>query len=50
MDKQRLKDVWDKLPNIEHTRKYKDEKTGYRMYEVCGKKFQETTPINVVLD
>jgi len=50
MLKKKLKDIWDELPNIEHTKKYKDEKTGLMVYEVCGKKFQDTTPIKIVLD
>ena len=45
----RLKDIWDKLPNIEHTIKFIDEKTGLSVYEVCGKKFQETTPIKHII-
>lgn len=45
----RLRDIWDKLPNIEHTRKFIDEKTGLRMYEICGKKFQETVPIEYII-
>ena len=45
----RLKDIWDKLPDLEHTKKYVD-KFGVRMYEVCDKKFQETTSIDMVID
>lgn len=44
----RLKDVWNSLPNLEHTKKYIDEKSGIKMYEVCGKKFQETVKISYV--
>jgi len=41
----RLKDVWDKLPEGEHINKSKDEK-GMWMYEVCGRKIQETSTIS----
>ena len=50
MLKKRLSDIWDKLPDLEHTHKYFDEKIQLRIYEVCGKKFQETTPILNVID
>jgi len=45
----RLIDVWDKLPNLEHTRKYVDDKTGLKTYEVCGKKLQETAKVEYVI-
>ncbi len=45
----KLSQVWDKLPDLEHTKKYIDEKSGLRMYEVCGKKFQETASIEYVI-
>lgn len=45
----RLKDIWDELPDLEHTQKYIDGKTGLRMYQVCGKKFQETASVDYVL-
>jgi len=48
MLKKRLGDIWDKLPEIEHTKKYKDEVTGTMIYEVCGRKFMNTTPISEV--
>ena len=44
-----VKDIWDKLPDLEHTRKYYDEKSGLNIYEVCGKKFQETAKIEYVI-
>ena len=46
---ERLKDIWDKLPDIEHTKKYTD-KFGTKIYEVCDRKFQETTSIDLVID
>jgi hypothetical protein len=45
----RLSDVWDKLPYLEHTKKYYDEKAKTRIYEVCGKKFQENCKISYIL-
>ncbi len=45
----KLKEVWDYLPEIEHVKKYIDIKSGLRIYEVCGKKFQETVSIDYVL-
>jgi len=46
----RLKDIWDYLPNLEYTHKYFDEASNLRMYEICGRKFQETAKIDYVLD
>ena len=46
----KLKDVWDKLPNLPHTKKYLDEKSGLKMYEICGKKYQETSRVDYVLE
>ena len=45
----KLRDVWDDLPDIEHTHKYIDNKTGLRMYQICGKKFQETVRIDYII-
>jgi len=45
----RLRDVWSNLPKLEHTRKYVDEKTGLRMYEVCGRKFPETAKLDYII-
>lgn len=50
MQRKKIRDIWNDLPNLEHTKKYTDEKTGLKIYEVCGKKFQETTPIVVVIE
>ena len=46
----KLKDVWDSLPTLDYTKKYVDEKSGLRMYEICGRKFQETAKLAYVLD
>jgi hypothetical protein len=45
-----LKDIWDELPNLEFTNRSIDQKSGLRMYEICGRKFQETAKINYVLE
>ena len=50
MQTKKLKDIWNTLPDIEHTKKYTDEKSGLRMYEVIGKKFQETASVEYVLN
>ncbi|MBA7583379.1 hypothetical protein ES708_25322 [subsurface metagenome] len=41
----KLKDVWDKLPTGEHIHKDKVDPNGLRVYEVCGKKVQETASL-----
>ncbi len=45
----KLQDIWNKLSNLEHTKKYTDERSGLRIYEVCGKKFQETVSIKHII-
>lgn len=40
----RLKYFWENLPVGEHIQKYQDEK-GIWMYEVCGRKIQETATV-----
>ena len=45
----KLKDIWNKLPDLEYTKKYVD-KFGVKIYEVCDRKFQETTSIDMVID
>jgi hypothetical protein len=50
----RLRDVWDHLPKGEHIHFHsgaseKQDSMSLRMYEVCGKKFQETASVNYVL-
>lgn len=46
----KLSDVWDQLPDLEHSKKYFDEKSGLRIYEICNKKFQETAKLDYVLE
>ena len=45
----RLKMFWDELPEGEHISKSVD-KNGLRVYEVCGKKIQETVTFDYLLD
>jgi hypothetical protein len=44
-----MKDVWDELPEGENIRKTVDDK-GIRMYEVCGRKIQETAYISYAFE
>jgi len=49
----KLKDTWDSLPDGEHIHKVDpqiDDKNQYKMYEVCGQKFQETAKLEYVRD
>jgi len=41
----KIKDVWDSLPEGENIRKTVDDK-GIRIYEVCGRKIQETVYVS----
>jgi len=45
----RVKDVWDKLPDIEHTERGVN-KNGLREYQVCGRKIQETQTCEYAYD
>ena len=45
----KLLKIWDELPNLEHTKKSFCDKSKLRMYEIAGKKFQETTSVDYVL-
>lgn len=48
-NEKQLKDYWDELPQFEHVYKNTVDKNGLRLYEVCGKNFQETTRIGYVV-
>lgn len=48
--RKKLSEVWDKLPDLEYTKKYKEEKSEMLIYEVLGRKFQETAKVDYVLD
>ena len=45
-----IKDVYDKLPDLDYTSKYREEKSNMLIYEVAGRKFQETAKIDYVLE
>ena len=45
----KLADVWDLLPLPEHVYMISDHKSGLRMYQVCGKKLQETAKVEYVI-
>jgi hypothetical protein len=46
----RIKDLWDILPRGEHIHDDEVDKNGLRIYQVCGKKFQETCGVRYVHD
>jgi len=45
----RLSEVWDGLPQGEHTRPAEDDPKGQRQFEVCGRKFGERAKISNAL-
>lgn len=47
-DSPRLADVWDELPRGEHIHDDLADPKGMRMYQVCGKSFQETAKLSYV--
>jgi hypothetical protein len=55
-DSQRLKSLWNHLPKPEHVHLLEDaapslnDEKPIRMYQVCGKKFQETVTVRYILD
>jgi len=46
----RLKEVWDKLPDGEHIHKDKVDPNGNKLYEVCGKKVQDTATLQYLFN
>lgn len=44
----KLRDFWTQLPEGEHIHRLKPDKQGLRMYQVCGKSFQETARLDYV--
>ena len=46
----KLKDIFDILPEDEHCKKYFDPISKMFIYEVCGRKFQETASVEYVLE
>lgn len=47
---EKLKNVWDNLPEGEHIHKLLPDDNGVRMYQVCGKKLGETCELHYVID
>jgi predicted nucleotidyltransferase len=45
-----LSDVWNCLSEGEYQKKYGPDKTGWMIYEVCGRKFQSTAKVGYVYD
>ena len=46
----KLREIWDELLDLEHTKKSFCDKSKLRMYEIAGKKFQETASADYVLN
>jgi len=45
----KMREVWDKLPRIEHCYDVGLDPNGMRLYQVCGKTFQESATIGYVI-
>jgi hypothetical protein len=45
----KLRDIWDRLPRIEHCFDLEIDPNGMRQYQVCGKIFQESASIHYVI-
>ena len=45
----RMRDIWEKLPRIEHCHDLAPDKNGNRLYQVCGKCLQESSRISYVI-
>ncbi len=45
----KLRDIWDKLPRAEHCTDMDADPNGMRLYQVCGKCFQETVTVGHVM-
>ena len=45
----RLRDLWEKLPLIEHCCRAGADPNGNRLYQVCGKLFQESAQVGYVI-
>jgi predicted nucleotidyltransferase len=46
---ERLRSVWDKLPEMDHCYVAETDPNGMRQYQVCGKLFQESVQIGYVI-
>jgi hypothetical protein len=45
----KMREIWDKLPRIEHCYDIAPDPNGMRQYQVCGKSFQESAKIGYVI-
>jgi hypothetical protein len=43
-----LKDHWNDLPDIDHVHFLEPDRSPFKMYQVCGKKFQETVKLTYI--
>lgn len=50
VNKLKLKDVWDNLPDLENSKKNYEGLPLQRIYEICGKKFQESASLDYIFD
>ena len=48
-DETKLNTIWDVLPEGEHIHNDTQDKNGLRLYQVCGKQFQETVKVSYVI-
>ena len=46
---QKMREVWDRLPRIEHCYDVAPDPNGMKQYQVCGKSFQESAKIEYVI-
>jgi hypothetical protein len=47
--KSKLRNIWDQLPRIEHCYETGVDPNGLRLYQICGKIFQESSSIGYVI-
>ena len=47
--KSKLRKIWDQLPRIEHCQDAGVDPNGMRLYQICGKTFQESSSIGYVI-
>jgi hypothetical protein len=45
----KMREIWDELPRIEHCYNIAPDPNGMRQYQVCGKSFQESATIGYVI-
>ncbi len=45
----RMREIWDRLPRLEHAVELGRDPNGMRQYQVCGKAFQESATVGYVM-